>query len=126
MDKGVLQNIDLDMNNITGPKLKPEQKRIDYILIYDNKSSKDEEDPEKRKSLEEKESKRERFTNAMKLEGFLLQEMTIKKNVFVKIHCPFKRLCAEAEMVKLEMPLRGASRLTYIIHKMKHHIMVLL
>ncbi|XP_052076690.1 anoctamin-3-like isoform X2 [Mytilus californianus] len=93
-----------------GPLLKPEQKRIDYILIYDNKSSHDEEDAEKRKHLEIKESKRERFKNAMKLEGFLLQEEIIRNNVFVKIHCPFKRLCAEAEMVKLEMPIKDCDK----------------
>ncbi|XP_063415421.1 anoctamin-3-like isoform X2 [Mytilus trossulus] len=83
-----------------GPLLKPEQKRIDYILIYDT-------------FLEVnmvKESKRERFKNAMKLEGFLLQEEKIRNNVFIKIHCPFKRLCAEAEMVKLEMPIKDCDK----------------
>ncbi|VDI80017.1 anoctamin-7 [Mytilus galloprovincialis] len=93
-----------------GPLLKPEQKRIDYILLYDNKYSKDEEDEVKRKHLEVKESKRERFKNAMKLEGFLLQEEIIRNNVFIKIHCPFKRLCAEAEMVKLEMPIKDCDK----------------
>jgi hypothetical protein len=91
----------------TGPLLKPEQRRVDYILIYDKKTSRDEVDPEKRKSLEDKEAKRERFKSALKLEGFLIQEATIRNNVFVKLHCPFKRMCAEAEMVKLEMPLKG-------------------
>ncbi|KAJ8298155.1 hypothetical protein KUTeg_011494 [Tegillarca granosa] len=96
-----------------GPLLLPEQRRIDYILVHDKKSSKDVEDKDKKADLEEKEEKRERFEDALKSEGFNIQHDTIGNNVFVKLHCPFKRLCAEAEIVKLEKALKGVIIIMY-------------
>lgn len=91
-----------------GPALIPEQKRIDYVLVHRNKFSNEYKDDEsKREELSRKEAKRERFESALKKEGFDIQKEVIGDNVFVKLHCPFKRLCAEAEMVKMEMPLHG-------------------
>lgn len=91
-----------------GPALIPEQKRIDYVLVHRNKFSHEYKDDEsKREELSRKEAKRERFESALKKEGFDIQKEVIGDNVFVKLHCPFKRLCAEAEMVKMEMPLHG-------------------
>lgn len=93
-----------------GPALIPEQKRIDYVLIYKNKYSNDPmyiDDPDKQEAVRQKEEKRERFEASLTKEGFDVQKEVIGENVFVKLHCPFKRLCAEAEMVKMEMPLHG-------------------
>lgn len=91
-----------------GPALIPEQKRIDYVLVHKNKYSNGyPNDPSKSMELQKKEEKRERFESSLKKEGFDIQKEIIGENVFVKLHCPFKRLCAEAEMVKLEMPLHG-------------------
>lgn len=90
-----------------GPLLLPEQRRIDYILVHDKKTSNDVEDGDKKEDLLDKEEKRERFESALKSEGFNIQHDTIGNNVFVKLHCPFKRLCAEAEIVKLEKALKG-------------------
>ncbi|XP_021363066.1 anoctamin-4-like isoform X4 [Mizuhopecten yessoensis] len=89
-----------------GPMLIPEQKRVDYVLVYTNKTSKDTKDPDKKKSLEDKEYKRDCFEQAMIEQGFFIQKDFMKDNVFVKLHCPFKRLCMEAEAVKLEMRLK--------------------
>ena len=41
--------------------LKPEKKRIDFVLIYPNKVSKDEKDPRKRKTLEQQERNRSKW-----------------------------------------------------------------
>nr|XP_022325216.1 anoctamin-4-like isoform X1 [Crassostrea virginica]XP_022325218.1 anoctamin-4-like isoform X1 [Crassostrea virginica]XP_022325219.1 anoctamin-4-like isoform X1 [Crassostrea virginica] len=93
-----------------GPALIPEQKRIDYVLVHKNKYSNEyPNDPSKSMELQKKEEKRERFESSLKKEGFDIQKEIIGENVFVKLHCPFKRLCAEAEMVKLEMPLHGCA-----------------
>ncbi|XP_048774144.2 anoctamin-4-like isoform X2 [Ostrea edulis] len=95
-----------------GPALIPEQKRIDYVLIYKNKYSNDPmyiDDPDKQEAVRQKEEKRERFEASLTKEGFDVQKEVIGENVFVKLHCPFKRLCAEAEMVKMEMPLHGCA-----------------
>ncbi|XP_060078280.1 anoctamin-4-like [Ylistrum balloti] len=89
-----------------GPLLIPEQKRVDYVLVHSSKSSKDTKDSDKKKSLEEKEFKRDCFERAMTEQGFFIQKDVIKDHVFVKLHCPFKRLCMEAESVKLEMRLK--------------------
>ncbi|XP_069129739.1 anoctamin-7-like isoform X3 [Argopecten irradians] len=89
-----------------GPLLIPEQKRVDYVLVHENKSSKDTKDPDKKKSLEDKEFKRDCFEREMIDQGFVLQKDMIGDHVFVKLHCPFKRLCLEAETVKLEMRLK--------------------
>ncbi|XP_059169358.1 anoctamin-7-like isoform X2 [Physella acuta] len=86
-------------------KLKPEDKRIDYVLVYP--VPKDYSHDAARAQAEEKKTvKREKFENLILGEGFLIQKTTIKENVFVKLHCSFKRLCYEAEKVKLEMPLK--------------------
>ncbi|XP_062567716.1 anoctamin-4-like [Saccostrea cucullata] len=93
-----------------GPQLIPEQKRIDYVLVHKNKYSNDyQDDEEKQEELRKKEEKRDRFESALAKEGFDIQKEVIGENVFVKLHCPFKRLCAEAEMVKMEMPLHGCA-----------------
>ncbi|XP_033742824.1 anoctamin-4-like isoform X4 [Pecten maximus] len=89
-----------------GPLLIPEQKRVDYVLVHDNKSSKDTKDPDKKKSLEDKEYKRDCFEKEMIEQGFFIQKDDFGDHVFVKLHCPFKRLCMEAEAVKLEMRLK--------------------
>ena len=94
-----------------GPMLKLEQKRIDYVLVHPNVSSSDVEDipdnNDKRRSLIEKEFKRDCFENALLYEGFSIQKDAEGSKVFTKLHCPFKRLCMEAELVKLEMRLKG-------------------
>ncbi|GFN81556.1 anoctamin [Plakobranchus ocellatus] len=86
--------------------LVPERKRIDYVLIYPNISSKDAKDESKILELKKHEYNRARFENIVSAEGFSLQKDIIGENVFVKLHCPFKRLCVEAEKVKIEMALK--------------------
>ncbi|XP_052795282.1 anoctamin-4-like isoform X2 [Mya arenaria] len=82
-----------------GPKLTPEQKRIDYVLVH------------KRENEEKKEDMRERFEAALSREGFSIKEECIKGTMYKLLHCPFKRLCKEAELIKLEMPLKGKEAL---------------
>ena len=50
-----------------------------------------------------------RFEKKIAAEGFSIQKDVIGENVFLKLHCPFKRLCVEAEKVKIEMALKDVS-----------------
>ncbi|XP_060551191.1 anoctamin-4-like isoform X4 [Ruditapes philippinarum] len=90
-----------------GTALHPEQKRIDYVLVHKVKTSDEYDDEEKKQSKKRKEDLRDRFEKAIRAEGFSIKEEIIDGYVYKKLHCPFKRLCKEAETVKLEMPLRG-------------------
>lgn len=90
-----------------GPLLCPERKRIDYVLVHKLKTSDNYQDEEKKESVRKKEDLRERFEKALRDEGFSIKELVIDGYVYKTLHCPFKRLCKEAEAVKLEMPLKG-------------------
>lgn len=87
------------------------QKRVDYVLVY---HAKDETEIVGAEELEEYrviKKLRERFHHALvHVEKISLQEIQIGEKVYVKLHCPFARLCEEAEDINLEMPLRGVSR----------------
>ncbi|XP_071847241.1 anoctamin-7-like isoform X4 [Apostichopus japonicus] len=86
------------------------QKRVDYVLVY---HAKDETEIVGAEELEEYrviKKLRERFHHALvHVEKISLQEIQIGEKVYVKLHCPFARLCEEAEDINLEMPLRGAA-----------------
>ncbi|KAK3788799.1 hypothetical protein RRG08_029246 [Elysia crispata] len=86
--------------------LVPERKCIDYVLIYPHEFSKDVKDETKRLELKKHEQRRTRFEKKIESEGFSIQKDIIGENVFLKLHCPFKRLCVEAEKVKIEMALK--------------------
>lgn len=90
-----------------GPLLKPDRKRIDYVLVHKKKTSAEEMDDEEKETLQKREDMRARFEKALQEEGFSIKEEIIEEYVYKKLHCPFKRLCQEAEHVKLEMPLKG-------------------
>ena len=66
----------------------------------------DEEDAEKYR-LQERD--RVKFNMKLQQEGFTVQKSQIGKIVYTKLHCPFKRLCREAERVKFEMPIKDVS-----------------
>ena len=90
-----------------GSKLKPEEKRIDYVLVHPNIDLKTITDEDDRKEEERKIELREKFEHAMKEEKLQKQTEVIGDKIYTKIHCPFRRLCEEAETVSLEMPLAG-------------------
>ena len=53
---------------------------------------------------------RKRFNKAAKeTEGLEIREKDMVDKVYVLIHCPFSRMCHQAESVNLEMPLEGVS-----------------
>ncbi|GFS27157.1 anoctamin [Elysia marginata] len=85
----------------------PERKRIDYVLIYPNEFSKDAKDESRKLELKKHEQRRAKFEKKIESEGFSIQKDVIGENVFLKLHCPFKRLCVEAEKVKIEMALKN-------------------
>ncbi|XP_071087079.1 anoctamin-7-like [Haliotis cracherodii] len=87
-------------------KLIPERKRIDYVLVHPSITSADVKDVSKQNVLKTQEQNRRMFEMLLEKEGFSIQRVTIGGVVYVKLHCPFKRLCAEAERVKLQMPLK--------------------
>lgn len=51
--------------------------------------------------------KRANFEHHMKKAGLVIEKERVGNNCFVKIYCPFDRLCYEAEQSQLEMPLKG-------------------
>lgn len=63
---------------------------------------------------------RQLYEGAMKSEGLVLDQEFIGDYVFLKVHCPFQRLCEEAENVRLDLPLDGVSwtvTLWHVFHK---------
>ncbi len=85
-------------------------KRIDYVLVYDNKYIDEIHDPSDRRTFKKNLEVREKFEWILRNEeGLELQEDKSGGHVYIKIHTPFKRLCKEAEKMKLEMPLAGVS-----------------
>ncbi|KAK6976839.1 anoctamin-3 [Biomphalaria glabrata] len=86
-------------------KLIPEKKCIDYVLIYTKNHETDSSESNKIEQ-EKKANYRQRFEEKLKKEGFTIDEYEAHDHVYVKLYCPFKRLCKEAEHVKLEMPLK--------------------
>ena len=84
-------------------------KRIDYVLVYENKSDEELSDPEDREKHQKLMDMRKRFEAGMTREGLQLQEDAIGTFVYVKVHVPIDRLCMEAEHIKLEVPLEGVS-----------------
>lgn len=92
-----------------GKNFIPEKKRIDYVLVHPHITDKmkKEMESEDLKKENKKEKLREIFENRLRKEGFFIQKEVIGKNCYKKLHCPFKKLCYEAEKVNMEMPLEG-------------------
>lgn len=93
-----------------GPLLKPEWKRIDYVLVHKVQTSDEVQDEEKKNELSKLEDMRDRFEAALEHEGFSIMPERIDDFIYKKLHVSFKRLCEEAEAIKLEMPLLGVSK----------------
>ncbi|XP_076467993.1 anoctamin-7-like [Babylonia areolata] len=89
----------------------PEEKRIDFILVHKETSLKDVEDKEEEEELRLRELEKAKFIQLMQKEGFTVQVSQIGPMVFTKLFCPFKRLCREAEKVKIEMPVKDCQHL---------------
>ncbi|KAH9507801.1 hypothetical protein Btru_052895 [Bulinus truncatus] len=83
--------------------LKKEPKIIDFVLIHPEVPN----DLTLSKTLESQIKLREAFENKLASQGFDIKKITHEKLVYTILHCPFKRLCVEAEKVKLEMPLKN-------------------
>ncbi|XP_041454749.1 anoctamin-4-like isoform X2 [Lytechinus variegatus] len=92
-------------------------KRIDYILVYKHREEHSFDSVEEFEEYNKEKVLRDRFQEAMVTKERLeVQEETVGDHTYVKIHCPFNRLCKEAEDINLEMPLKGAA----IIPNKKH------
>jgi hypothetical protein len=80
-------------------KNKNEKKRhYDYVLVYKSGDN-----------LNTQERLREKFEAELEEEGFKIEKKYSTLYTFVILHCPFERLCIEAEYVILQMPLAGVS-----------------
>ncbi|XP_064481991.1 anoctamin-4-like [Ornithodoros turicata] len=79
------------------------EREVDYVLVYATAVERTHLTEEAQLSQHH----RLLFEKAMKDEGLLLEEEFIGSYVFVKVHCPFERLCQEAERVRLDLPLDG-------------------
>ncbi|CAN8032445.1 unnamed protein product, partial [Ixodes persulcatus] len=80
-------------------------REVDYVLVYEC----DDPDGHYSGELELNRHYRELYESAMRAEGLLLDQEFIGDYVFLKVHCPFQRLCQEAENVRLDLPLDGVS-----------------
>ncbi|CAG2218059.1 unnamed protein product [Mytilus edulis] len=90
-----------------GNLLIPESKRIDIVLIHpDSKADNSSLSSKEKRKIQVRDKLREIFENTLRDEGFIVEESVLKDKVYKKIHCPFKRLCIEAETTNLEMPLK--------------------
>ena len=90
------RRIDLDdsVSQASGVTVDENQRWIpDYVLVYDNEDYQN----QPARVLYEKE---------LRKEGLDVHSEKLGQYCFVKIVCPFDRLCFEAEQVKLEMPLK--------------------
>ncbi|XP_052828220.1 anoctamin-7 [Octopus bimaculoides] len=88
-----LSSFELEYSKL-GDKLLPEKKFIDYILVH----------PET-ELVNGNEDCRQKFECKLLEEGFHIDKEVINGNVYKIIRCSFKRLCVEAERVRLQMPL---------------------
>ncbi|CAN8006180.1 unnamed protein product [Ixodes hexagonus] len=86
-----------------GVDLLVSHREVDYVLVYEC----DDLDGHYSGELELNRHYRELYESAMKSEGLLLDQEFIGDYVFLKVHCPFQRLCQEAENVRLDLPLDG-------------------
>lgn len=57
---------------------------------------------------------RRKFFTLLENEGFIVQTTVADKVVYTCLHCPFKRLCLEAERVKFEMPVKDVGTILCI------------
>ncbi|XP_038055493.1 anoctamin-4-like isoform X2 [Patiria miniata] len=85
-------------------------KRIDYILVYPKEDQSDFKDDDDIEDFKKRNELRRRFHHAAReQEGLEIRERDMGEKIYVLIHCPFSRMCHEAEDVNLEMPLEGAA-----------------
>ena len=89
-------------------------KRIDYVIVRE-KEKVDEAKSKDSKKLQTRLQRQKKFEMAMQQEEVEVQEEGIGDNVLMKLHVPFKRLCQEAERIKLEMPLEGVRKYSFIM-----------
>ena len=92
-------------------KVQIQQRRIDYVLVYEEKDKSELHSDEDMEAIR----MREKFLDALAQQKLKLQEDKVGNKIYVKIHASFERLCKEAEEVKLEMPLQGVRRLCLFI-----------
>lgn len=101
----VKENTLFDKNSKMTSEQNTHKNPIDYVLVYERIDYDNDDDDENEKMKKEKQ--RQVFQLAMQAESLQLEEEKIGKYVFIKIHCPFKRLCEEAQTLKMEFPLVG-------------------
>lgn len=80
-----------------------------FCQVHEIPSEVDVDDEEEQEKLQRQELDRRKFSMKLKQEGFTVQTTKIGKLIYTKLHCPFKRLCREAERVKFEMPIKDVS-----------------
>ena len=77
--------------------------------VHENKSVNDVDDEDDQKKIRNRIRDRLKFSKKLAQEGFTVQTSEIGKYTYTKLHCPFKRLCREAQRVKFEMPIKDVS-----------------
>ena len=86
-------------------------KRIDMVLVYDDKKPEEEEEDEDRAMNLKRRDLRAKFERLLVKEGIEMQKERMDANLkIIKLHTTFMRLCKEAEKMSLELPLHGVRR----------------
>ena len=65
---------------------------IDFVLVYGNDDTGSD--------------LRAMFEAEVVADGLRIDRLPVDSRTFVVVHCPFDRMCKEAERVRLEMPLK--------------------
>ncbi|KAK0052975.1 anoctamin-6-like isoform X1 [Biomphalaria pfeifferi] len=89
--------------NIYSQEIPVDLKHIDFVLVHKTAATTDKDEDKTSKQLIKL---REAFEKKMMSEGLVIYKRKTSDLVFTIIHCPFKRLCIEAEKVKLQLPLK--------------------
>nr|KAI8757561.1 anoctamin-6-like isoform X1 [Biomphalaria glabrata] len=90
-------------DDIYSQEIPVDLKHIDFVLVHKTAATTDKDEDKTSKQLI---NMREAFEKKMTSEGLVIYKRKASDLVFTIIHCPFKRLCIEAEKVKLQLPLK--------------------
>lgn len=91
-------------------ELVPESKQIDFVLIHPNSKEKTNQSSDnEQKQNQARDRLRNIFENKLRRDDFIVQETVCRDKIYKKLHCSFKRLCIEADLTNLQMPLDKVS-----------------
>ncbi|XP_069485940.1 anoctamin-6 isoform X2 [Ambystoma mexicanum] len=85
------------------------QRRVDYILVYEDEALKDQTKSTKRSMILKQRKKRQAYESNLMRHGLRLEatrSVVDEKLIFVKVHAPWEVLCTYAEVMHIKLPLQ--------------------